>query len=68
MNLVKEYTRQKLLTTQKRAQNILSECPEILARFRQMPLFQSVVYADGSIKMPDGTYLPATRPFYNNKK
>ena len=37
-------------------------CGAVLDSFNQLPLFQSVVYADGGLKMYDGTYLKPLRP------
>ncbi len=38
-----------------------ASCGEILETFNALPIFRSVVYADGSIKTPDGKILK-TRP------
>ena len=38
-----------------------ASCGEILESFSGLPIFRSVVYADGSIKTPDGKFLK-TRP------
>jgi len=32
-------------------------CKEVLEHFNNMPIFQSTVYSDGTIKMYDGTWL-----------
>ena len=37
-------------------------CGGVLDSFNRLPLFQSVVYADGGLKMYDGTYLKPLRP------
>jgi len=37
-------------------------CQEILKRFNNMRIFKFVVYADGSVKMDDGTMLHPKRP------
>ena len=37
-------------------------CKEILNRFKAMRIFKFVVYADGSVKMDDGTMLHPKRP------
>ena len=37
-------------------------CGAILDSFNQLPLFRSVVFADGGLKMYDGTYLKPPRP------
>lgn len=37
-------------------------CGVVLDSFKHLPLFKSVVYADGGLKMYDGTYLKPLRP------
>ena len=37
-------------------------CGAILDSFNRLPLFRSVVFADGGLKMYDGTYLKPKRP------
>ena len=37
-------------------------CGAIMDSFNRLPLFRSVVFADGGIKMYDGTYLKPVRP------
>ena len=37
-------------------------CGTVLESFRNLPIFKSVVYADGSVKMYDGSYLKPKRP------
>ena len=37
-------------------------CGAILDSFNRLPLFRSVVFADGGLKMYDGTYLKPVRP------
>lgn len=34
-----------------------ASCPEVLDSFNHLPLFKSVVYADGVVKLPNGTFL-----------
>lgn len=63
----KEFVWQKLKTMKKKDTLKQAECREILNHFRQMSVFQSIVYADGGIKMPDGSYLPPKRPFKAKK-
>lgn len=42
---------------QKQKQAPQASCGEILDSFNHLPLFKSVVYADGVVKLPDGTFL-----------
>lgn len=37
-------------------------CQEILKRFKNMRIFKFIVYADGSVKMDDGTIMHPKRP------
>ncbi len=37
-------------------------CKEILDHFDKLPLFDSTVYADGSVKLPDGVWSKPIRP------
>ena len=39
-----------------------ADCTEILEHFDQLPLFNSTVYGDGSVKLPDGTWSRPLRP------
>ncbi len=36
-------------------------CSEVLARFENQPLFQSVVFKDGTVKLPDGKLIKPVR-------
>ena len=37
-------------------------CGGVLDSFNNLPIFRSIVYADGSVKMYDGSYLRPKRP------
>lgn len=39
-----------------------SDCKEIIEHFNKLPLFNSIVYSDGSVKLPDGTWSRPLRP------
>ena len=39
-----------------------SDCKDILEHFDQLPLFNSTVYGDGSVKLPDGNWSRPLRP------
>lgn len=43
-------------------------CREVLNRFYNQPIFKSVVYRDGTIKLPDGKIIKPQRPVVNAKK
>ena len=53
-NMVNAYNEQK--------NNPQVGCGTVLESFRNLPIFKSVVYADGSVKMYDGSYLKPKRP------
>ena len=42
--------------------NPQASCGEVLDSFTRLPIFKSVVYADGGVKMYDGSYLKPLRP------
>ena len=56
------YVQEKLKAERKQKNNPQMPCDEVLFRFKNMPLFESVVYRDGSLKLSDGTFLKAKRP------
>lgn len=62
------YARKKAAAMRKQKNNPKLSCNEILRRFENMPIFKSVVYSDGSVKLSDGTFLKATRPPAQLKK
>ena len=55
------YAKEKLAAMRKQKNNPQITCREVLYRFEKMPIFKSVVYSDGSLKLSDGTFLRATR-------
>ena len=56
------YVQEKLKAERKQKNDPQMSCDEVLRRFENMPLFESVVYRDGSLKLSDGTFLKAKRP------
>ena len=58
----RRYAEEKATAMRKQKNNPKLSCGEILRRFENMPIFKSVVYSDGSLKLSDGTFLKATRP------
>ena len=58
----RRYVQEKLKAERKQKNNPQMSCNEVLYRFENMPLFKSVVYRDGSLKLSDGTFLKAKRP------
>ncbi|MDD3669319.1 MAG: hypothetical protein PHX68_03485 [Alphaproteobacteria bacterium] len=56
------YATSKFNTYQEQKKSPQAPCSEVLASFNRLPIFKSVVYADGSVKMFDGTKLIPKRP------
>lgn len=56
------YAEAKFNAYSEQRKNPQMSCGQVLDSFRNLPLFRSVVYADGTIKMYDGTYLRPQRP------
>ncbi len=50
----KEYAAEKLRTYNLQRDQKPTPCPEALQHFYNLPIFASVVYADGTVKLPDG--------------
>ena len=63
----RRYAEEKLRAMRDHRASPKLTCGEILNRFQKMPLFKSVVYRDGSLKLYDGTYYPA-KGMYADKK
>ncbi len=42
-------------------------CAEILQRFDKQPIFKSVLYSDGRLKLPDGTLIKPRQPYDASK-
>lgn len=42
-------------------------CAEIVRRFDNQPIFKSVLYSDGRLKMPDGTIIKPRQPYDASK-
>lgn len=42
-------------------------CAEILQRFENQPIFKSVLYSDGKLKLPDGTLIKPRQPYDASK-
>jgi len=57
-----EYIEAKWDTMQRQKKGNPSDCREILESFESLPIFNSTVYADGSVKLPDGSWSKPLRP------
>ena len=57
-----EYAVSKFNAYNMQRKNPQASCGEVLDSFSRLPIFKSVVYADGGVKMYDGSYLKPLRP------
>lgn len=64
----REYGQEKLKTYQEQKKDPQLTCGEVLDSFNRLPIFKTVVYADGSIKTPDGKIIKARKPVKALKK
>ncbi len=62
------YAKAKLKAFQEQKKKTLMRCGEVLKRFEKQDIFKSVVYRDGTIKMPNGKVIKPQRPIKNAKK
>lgn len=58
----RSFAQYKLYTFREQKENPQLTCGQVLDDFNQLPIFKSIVYADGSVKMPDGKMLRPKRP------
>ena len=54
-----QFASEKLRTYNLQKQKPIEDCPTILKRFYNLPIFEVTIYKDGSIKFPDGKILRA---------
>lgn len=52
-----QYAEEKLRTYNYQRKEKPTPCPQVLQTFSNLPLFKSVIYKDGTIKLPDGKVL-----------
>jgi len=57
-----KYMSAKWNAMQRQQKEVPVPCAEVLEHFNQLPLFQSIVYSDGSVKLPDDTWSRPLRP------
>lgn len=62
------YAKAKLKAFQEQKKKTLMRCGEVLKRFEKQDIFKSVIYRDGTIKMPNGQVVKPQRPFKSSKK
>ena len=53
----KEYATEKLRTFNLQRKTPAEPCNQVLAHFDELPIFKSIVYPDGSVKLPNGKVL-----------
>lgn len=63
-----EFAEAKFRAYNEQRENPQIPCGDVLASFSRLPIFKSVVYADGGVKMYDGSYLKPQRSIMPNKK
>ncbi len=59
---VRLYASTKYSILRRHKKNPQMTCAEIIDHFNKLPLFDSVVYADGTVKLSDGTWSKPKRP------
>ena len=63
----REFAQAKLRAYQEQRNDPQETCSAVLDSFRHLPIFRSIVYADGSVRMYDGSYLKPQRPVQQKK-
>ena len=59
---IRAYMQMRYNTIQRQKKDAPIPCSEILEHFNQIPLFNAIVYRDGSVKLPDGVWSKPIRP------
>lgn len=62
------YAKAKLKAFKEQKQKSLMNCRDVLKRFEKQDIFKSVIYRDGTIKMPNGHVVKPQRPIKSSKK
>lgn len=63
-----QYAQAKLKAFKEQKQKSVMNCKDVTKRFEKQEIFKSVVYRDGTIKMPDGRVIKPARPIKTGKK
>jgi len=58
----REFAEAKLRAYNEQRNDPKESCSAVLDSFRHLPIFRSIVYADGSVRMYDGSFLKPQRP------
>jgi hypothetical protein len=61
------YAQAKLKAYTEQKKQKLMNCNEVLSRFESQEIFKSVIYRDGTIKMPNGKVIKPERPVKTKK-
>ena len=56
------YAQAKWDAMQRAKKDTKTDCREVMAHFNKLPIFNSIVYGDGSVKLPDGVWSKPIRP------
>ena len=67
---IKLYSKSKIRiegTTEQKKKSLMP-CNDVLKRFEKQDIFKSVIYRDGTIKMPTGQVIKPQRPIKSSKK
>lgn len=57
-----QYMKSKWDAMQRQKQDAPASCNEIIEHFNKLPIFNSIVYKDGSVQLPDKTWSKPLRP------
>ncbi len=57
----KEYATEKLRTYNLQRDYKPTPCPEVLKHFYNLPIFASIIYSDGTVKLPDGKIIKSKK-------
>ena len=59
---IRFYMQSKWEAMQRQQKDPPVSCKEVLEHFNELPIFNSIVYRDGSVKLPDGAWSKPLRP------
>lgn len=65
---VQEYAQAKFKAYKEQKNTPQATCGEILDTFNHLPIFKSIVYANGTVKMPDGRILKSRKTIKSGRR
>lgn len=65
---LRQYAEAKLKAFKEQKERRLMNCRDVKKRFEKQDIFKSVVYRDGTVKMPDGTVIKPQQKVKTDKK